>query len=93
MKLRLGFMKTTALLLELLRNRAQLWAEGDELCVRAAEGVLTPALREELSRRKQKSTPCLGNGQGMRCPALPSRRRDSSIGGSPAVPCTTFPSR
>ncbi len=45
-------MKAIALLLELLRNGVQLWAEGNELCFRAAKGVLSPALREELSRHK-----------------------------------------
>lgn len=47
-------MKTTALPLELLRDGARLWVEGDELRFRAARGVLDPALGEQLSRRKQE---------------------------------------
>jgi amino acid adenylation domain-containing protein len=46
-------MQATSSLLELLRNDSYLWAEGDELCVRGPRGVLTPALRQELSRHKQ----------------------------------------
>ncbi|HZH99277.1 MAG TPA: condensation domain-containing protein, partial [Fimbriimonadaceae bacterium] len=45
-------MKAPALLLELLRNGTQLWVEGDELCLRAAKGTITPALREQLSQHK-----------------------------------------
>jgi amino acid adenylation domain-containing protein len=52
--------KTPALLLDLLRKGAQLWAEGDELSLRAAKGTLTPALREELSHRKPEVVTLLG---------------------------------
>jgi amino acid adenylation domain-containing protein len=54
--------KASALLLDLLRKGAQVWAEGDELCLRAAKGTLTPALREELSRRKPEVVTLLGQG-------------------------------
>jgi hypothetical protein len=53
-------MKATALLLELLDNGGQLWVEGDELCFRVAKGILTPALREELSRHKEEIIVLLG---------------------------------
>src|SRR5918997_6764313 len=53
-------MQATATLLELLRKGAQLWVEGDELCIQAAKGVLTPPLREELSRHKPEIIALLG---------------------------------
>src|SRR5919112_159531 len=53
-------MRATATLLELLRKGAQLWVEGDELSIQAAKGVLTPALREELSRHKPEIIALLG---------------------------------
>jgi len=67
-------MNTRALLLELLRNGAQLWVEGDELCLEAAEGILTPAMREELSRRKPEIISLLGQRSRYALPSFAQQR-------------------
>ncbi len=46
-------MSVAAFLAELRSRDLQVWAEGDQLRCNAPAGVLTPALREELRRRKR----------------------------------------
>ena len=67
-------MEATALLLELLRNGAQLWAEGDELRFRAPKGVLTPDLREGLSRHKPEIVGLLGQRAKYVLPSFAQQR-------------------
>jgi hypothetical protein len=66
--------EAAALLLELLRNGIQLWIEGDELRFRAAKGVLTPALREEVSRRKPEIIALLDQGARHAPPSFAQQR-------------------
>ena len=41
-------MSVAEFMLELSRQQVQIWAEGDELCVRAPKGTLTPDQRREI---------------------------------------------
>jgi hypothetical protein len=67
-------MQATSSLLELLRNDGHLWVEGDELCVRGPGGVLTPALRQELSQHKQEIISLLGQRTRYVLPSFAQQR-------------------
>ncbi len=67
-------MNTAALLLESLRDGAQLWVEGDEVYFQAAEGVLAPDLREELSERKAEIVALLGKRGRYALPSFAQQR-------------------
>lgn len=45
-------MSVAEFMIELSRQQVQIWAEGDELCVRAPKGTLTPDQRATLADRK-----------------------------------------
>ncbi len=53
-------MTPAALLAEVIARGAHIWAEGDELCLRAPKGCLTAELRDALKSRKPEIVPLLG---------------------------------
>ena len=67
-------MKATALLLELLHNDSHLWVEGEELCIRGPNGILTPDLREELSLQKEEIIALLGQQTRYVLPSFAQQR-------------------
>jgi amino acid adenylation domain-containing protein len=53
-------MSAASLLADVVDRGVQLWAEGDELCLRAPQGSLTPDLRERLKAQKAEVLALLG---------------------------------
>ncbi|MCL4690911.1 MAG: AMP-binding protein, partial [Candidatus Hydrogenedentes bacterium] len=53
-------MTAAALLAEVIARGAHIWAEGDELCLRAPKGCLSAELRNALKARKPEIAPLLG---------------------------------
>jgi amino acid adenylation domain-containing protein len=67
-------MSPAVLLADLIAKGVHLWAEGDELCLNAPKGVLTPALRESLKACKADMVALLGQRRKYAAASYSQRR-------------------
>ena len=76
-------MTVNALLTELRRLDVQVWAEGDRLRCRAAKGVLTPELQQQLTTHKAALLQWLHSAHEANRLELPAIHRTEHAGDPP----------